>query len=167
MWCEKQYLDPSSRDVRGIFFRRGKATFPYFFPWHEMLFFFFKVEISILVDPKQISVVSKSDKQKKKKGGSSAHFRTFFPSNLHFLPPSFTISLLFFSIFPFFLASFFPASKNFPVKTSGGHCAPAPPACYATTIYHLKMCYTHSFLSTNQKQCLLPSLTGSLCNSKN
>ena len=53
--------------VRGIFFRGVKVTFSDFS----------QVKISILVHPKQISVVSKDDqkkKKKKKKRGSSAHF---------------------------------------------------------------------------------------------
>ena len=68
--------------------------------------FFFLVAISIVVHPKQISVVSKRDKQNKNKN-SSAH--TFPPSIFKFSSSPFTISSLFLSIFPFFfIASLFP-----------------------------------------------------------
>ena len=46
------------------YFSGGKSLFP-IFSWCEM--FFFLVEISILVDPKQISVVSKKWQARKKK----------------------------------------------------------------------------------------------------
>ena len=54
----------SQRHKRNIF-QEGQSHFSHFFPGTKGSFS--PVEISILVDPKQISVVSKSDQQKKKK----------------------------------------------------------------------------------------------------
>ena len=50
--------------VRGTFFREGKVTFPDFFPGMKYAFSWWK--LSMIVDSKQNSVVSTSDKQKTK-----------------------------------------------------------------------------------------------------
>ena len=113
---------PAARGVRGIFFSRGKVAFPDF---SKSKMLFFPVELSISVDPKQVSVVSKSER-------SSAHFRTFSPSNLLHFSPSLPIFLLFLSIL-LFPSPFFSrlVSKNFLVKNvwraSGGIVHPLPP----------------------------------------
>ena len=103
------------------------------FPFHN----FFPIEISILAHPKQILVVSKSDKQKK----SALLIFIPFPFHLQFpffslsifpvsLPlfsflSSFSLSLPFFLLFPF-LPKFFP---NFPRV---GDSPTLPTSCYAT-----------------------------------
>ena len=67
-----------------------------------------------LIHPKQISVVSKSDKKK-----SSAHFYIFSLPFYVFLLPFYNFFLLFssFSTFPFFHASLFPFLLFFPSPT--------------------------------------------------
>ena len=108
--------------MRNIFLR-GQSHFSELFP----------VEFSIVVDPKQISAVSKSDKQKIKKR-SSACFQTFFPLHFKiFLLPCYNFpSCLFLSIFPFFLASIFQyVSKSFLVTNIRGALCPLPAGCYA------------------------------------
>ena len=122
------FICSARRGIRGIFFRRGKVTFPDF-SRHEMLFFF-PVEISILVDAKQIKFhwLQKSDKQKKK-----SPLLIFVPFPLTIYISSFSFPFFFFSS-PFSLFSW-PlfsqlASKNFLVKNVCG--ALCPPACYAT-----------------------------------
>ena len=88
--CSEKSLDWQGRNqVRSQKWARlENFPFPNFFP----------VEIFILGHPKQISVVSKSDKQKKKKV-LAAHFHTF-PILFKFSSSPFTTSLLFLSIFP-------------------------------------------------------------------
>ena len=97
------------KGVTGIFFWGGKV----------------KKKKSILVDPKQISVALKSEKQKtkEKKKGSSHLFIPFPPFISHF---HLSIFLVFSYIFPFFLASFFLVShQKFPgQKSQGVHSAP-------------------------------------------
>ena len=110
--------------ARGIFFREGKVTFPNFF---------YPLEISILVHPKQISAISKGDKKKKKKKVlcSFSYLSPFhlnfppplynfpsFPLHFHFSLPLFSLSS-FFSPFPFFslFPSPFPFSSFFPLPS--------------------------------------------------
>ena len=98
---------------------------------------FCRYKISILVDPKQISVVLKSEKQKNKNKNKnkqtektkkkSPHFVTFPPSIFNFPP-----SLLQFSFFssPFSLfSSPFSLALLFPIDQQR---FPGPPTCYAT-----------------------------------
>ena len=130
---------PASRGVTGIFFWGGKVIFPAFFPGVK---WFFPVEIPILVDPKQIPVVLKSEKQKKnktkqnkqqtkKKQGPHLFFITF-PTSISNFPPS-LLQFSFFSsqfspLFPFFLASFFPIRpQKFPGQKSLGAFCPLLP----------------------------------------
>ena len=60
----------------------AKSLFP-ISSWREMLFF--PLEISILIDPTQINVVSKSGKQKKKKNPLLWSFSYLFTFQLTFL----------------------------------------------------------------------------------
>ena len=108
----KAYL---SRGVRGIFFRGGQSHFSCFFPGVKC---FFPVENSHLVDPKQISVVFKSEKKEKR---SSPHFLTFRPSifNLHLPFFDFPSFLLYFPFFPC-LSFSGRVSRNFTVRSRGG-----------------------------------------------
>ena len=71
-----KYNALAARDARGIFFRgfAGEVTFLNFVPTGVKCLF--PVENFILVHPKQISVVSKYEKKRKKKK-SFAHFHTF------------------------------------------------------------------------------------------
>ena len=69
----------------------------------------------ILIDPKQISVVSKSDKHREKKGPLLIFIP--FPFHLKFFFFLFTIPLLFLSIFLFSLP-LFPLSSSFPRSLS-------------------------------------------------
>ena len=106
------------------------------------------------VDPKQISVIFKSEKgkKKKKKERSSPLFRTFptsisnFSPSLYYFPsfllnfypfPLFSLPLFSqFSLSPFFLAYFFLIrQQKFPGQKSLGGTLP-PPACYATGMKH-------------------------------
>ena len=132
-----------------IFQSREKSHFLIFFPSVKC---FFPVEIFILVHPKQIiSVVSKSDKQKRKKE-KKCSFSYLCPFHVKFSSSPFTFSLLFlfFSLFslaslPLFslsllfphLASLFPLfpllSQIFPKLSKSGrlaHLTPNP--SYAT-----------------------------------
>ena len=91
-------VGPQIRGVTGKLFWGGKVIFPDFFLlWNA----FSQLKISILVDPKQILVVLKSDKQKK---GPFLILELFhIPFSIFHLP--FYSFLLFFSIFtpfPFF-----------------------------------------------------------------
>ena len=108
-------------------FLRGQSHFSWFFSRREMLFPGRK--FPILVDPKQISVVFKSEKQKKR---SSPIFITF-PTCISNFPPS-LLQFTFFSskfstLFPFFLDSFFPIrqEKFSGQKSLGGTLPPCPP----------------------------------------
>ena len=109
-----------------MFFRRGKVTFPNFFPAQNPLF---PVQMSTLVDPKQISVDSKvtSTKKKKKKKLHLFPFQFDF-SSFPYIFPSFLLHL------HFFPSLFFPVSqkKISQGKTLGGT---VPPTCYATDHY--------------------------------
>ena len=118
-------------------FLRGQSHFSWYFSQREM--FFPGKKIPIVVDPKQISVVFKSEEQKgkkkKKKKWSSPLFSYFLLTSyfrFQFSTFPFTIFLLFFSIFTLF--PFFPdmSAKISRSEVSGGHSAPCPPACYAT-----------------------------------
>ena len=103
-----------------------------------------------MVDPKQISVVFKSEEQNKKKGKKwSSPLYITFPTSISNIPPSllqfsifffqfscyfFHFSPLFIFFLPFFSQS---VSENFPVRSlggGGGHSAqlPPPPTCYVT-----------------------------------
>ena len=124
------------RGIRGFFLggRRGQSHFSRF-SQREMLFVFL-VEISILVDPKQMSVVSEKWQKKKKKKKSRL---------LMFIPSPLPINILLFPFydfpsflfhFPFFPCLFFPGKstkisqwKNF----RGALCPPAR-TCYAMYI---------------------------------
>ena len=83
-----------------MFFKGGKVTFPNFFPSVKC---FFPSRNFHFGTPKQISMVSKNDRQKKKRP-----LLIYIPSLFHFQFSSspFTISLLFLSIFPFSLPLF-------------------------------------------------------------
>ena len=116
------------RWVTGIFFWGAKSFFLICFPaWNA----FSRKKIPISVDPKQISVIFKSEKQKKK---SPPLFITF-PTSISNFPPS-LLQFSFFSsqfshlfpLFPFSLASFFPiGQQKFPGHKSWGHSAPMHP----------------------------------------
>ena len=84
--------------ARGIF--RGWGPGKFFFPIFPGVKPFFPVEIYILVDQKQISVVSKRERPKE-----NNHLLIVIIFSFHFQISTFpfTISLLFFSIFTFFL----------------------------------------------------------------
>ena len=124
----------TSRGVRGIFFRGDKVIFPDFlFPSVKC---FFPVEKSILVDPKQISVVLKSEKHKKKKKKKKvpSSFCNFPPSIFNFTPSLFLFQFSFFPA-PFYFFFSLPlfsqwVNRNFPVRSlgegTGGHCVPYP-----------------------------------------
>ena len=127
---KKQLHCPLVSGVRGIFFR-GQSHFSWFFSGMKCLF---PVQISILVDPKQISVVFNSEKKEKK---SSAHFS---PYNFKFPP-----SLLQFSFFSSQFSFFFPflsfsgrLAKISQWKISVG--CTLPPACYATAFSGISEC---------------------------
>ena len=100
---------------------------------------FFPVEISILVHPKQISVVSKCEKKKERKKKSPLlGFILFYPSITNF-PPSISQFFLLFCPFPFFpcLCTFPGRSQKIPGEKR--HSAPFPcpcplPASYATAL---------------------------------
>ena len=108
---------------------RGKVIFPDFFSRREMLFS--REKIPILVDPKLISVVFKSEKQKKQtnkqkqnKTKKSTHLiLERFPASISNFPP-FLINFHPFSLFSRYV------SKNFPVRSLGssrGAIFPPPP----------------------------------------
>ena len=102
-------------------FLRGQSHFSWLFlifSWREMLFPGRK--ISILVDPEQILVCLKSEKQKK-----SPHFVTFPSFHFQFSTFLFTSFILFFSICPLFsllsLCLFLPVGQQkFPSQKSWG-----------------------------------------------
>ena len=100
-------------------------------------FSFFPVEISILVDPKKLSVVSVKVTSKKKKG-SSAFFSVLFPLTffIFFLPFSiFSDFLLHFPFFTFFSLPHLSrlVGENFLVESLwGAQCPLPPPSRYAT-----------------------------------
>ena len=101
-WCSQRGMWWNSfSPVRGIFFQEGQSYFSRFF--RDVTNAFFPVEISISVDLKQISVVSKSEKEKK-------------------------VLFIFFSFSPF-LTSLFPVGQQkFPgEKRQVGHSAPCLP----------------------------------------
>ena len=100
-------------------FLRGAKPFSSFFPCVKWVFS--RLKVPILVDPKQIFLVFKSEKQKK---GSSPLFVTF-PTSISNFPPSLLqfsfFSCQFSSLFHFFLASFFPIrQQKFPDQNSRG-----------------------------------------------
>ena len=105
------------------FSERGKVNFPDFFP----------AKLSILVDPKQISVVSKSDEQKKNVYSFSS-FSYLFSFHFQFSTSSLSNFPSFLPPFPFLPCPPFSwyqyVSKNFPVKNVRGPLT--PPACYVT-----------------------------------
>ena len=107
-------------------FQRGQSHFARFFPGVKYAFSQWK--FSILVHPKQTSLISKSEKQKEKKEVLCS-FSHFFPSIFHFPPSTLAIFLLFFSLFPFFFASIFPIGlqKKISEKCQGGILLPPPP----------------------------------------
>ena len=112
---------------RRIFFRGDKVTFLDFFPVQNMLF---RRNLSILVGkyPKQILVVSKSDKVKIGPLLIFIHFSFQFQFSTSFLLifPSFPLH------FPFLPCPSFPGRS---AKISGEKCqdsALLSPACYAT-----------------------------------
>ena len=86
----------------------------------------------------------KTDKQQQQqqKKGSSAFFCAFNPYIFHFPPSLFKLkfssysSSTFFHFFTVFPSLVFPdkSVKNSKWKVSEGHCAPLPPACYATVL---------------------------------
>ena len=133
MHCDNlQYL--SDRGIRGKFLRGGKVIFPDFFlAWNA----FSQQKISILVDPKQISVVLKSEKQKKKKKKGPLLILQLFllPFIFNFPPfPTFPFKKIsfFFLHFPFFLTSLFlVGQQKFPGQKCLGHSAPT---YYATAL---------------------------------
>ena len=96
------YFYHACSGVRGIFFRGGRQSYFSRFFWNASSHRNF--QIPILVGPKQISVVSKSEKAKKQKKKKN------------------TIFLLFFSIFTFSPSLAFPgrSAKDFLVKSIGG-----------------------------------------------
>ena len=111
------------------YFSGGPSHFSQFFPIVKCIF---PVEISILLDPKQISGVSQSEKQAKEKK-SPLFICIFFSFHFQFSTFPFTIPLLFLSIFP--CISF----PGWSVKISrwklwGGTLPPCPPVCYATGV---------------------------------
>ena len=115
-------------------FLRGQSHFSWFFPGEKC---FFPVEIPILVDPKQISVVFNFPKWKaKKKKRSSPLFITFPTSNSNFTPSLLQFFVFFLNFCHSFLFSLplFPdtSAKISQSKVSGGH-----PACYATAYVRL------------------------------
>ena len=112
LFCQNCIMCISHGRIREIFFWGGKVIFPDFFfsTWNALS----RQQIPILVDPKQILVVLKSGKKKKlkkkkkkkKKKKNSPHFVIFpLPFSICSTFP-FSIFLLFFSIFPFFLPLF-------------------------------------------------------------
>ena len=117
----------------------GKVTFPDFFS--AWFYVFFSVEISILIDLKQISVVSKKwqvKKQTNKQTNRKGPLLIFILCPLPFFnfPPSLLHFFLFFSIFSFFfLASLFLLSHHkFPGEVSGGTEVPPPDTTEYTLI---------------------------------
>ena len=112
------YKGKPNRGVTGKFFWRGKVIFPGFFSRRKMLFP--RRKISILVHPKQISAVLKSEKKRKKNLSSFWDF-SLLPFPIFHLP---------FYNFPFFLLHF--SLPLFPGRSaeislseiSGGHSAP-------------------------------------------
>ena len=119
------------RHKRNIFQGGSKSLFP-IFPGMKC---FFLLEIAILVDPKQLSVVSKSDKPKKKKRVLCS-FPYLVPFHLTFLLLPFYNFPSFLLHFPFFfLCLFFPdkSTKISREKCLWGTVPPYPlPACYTT-----------------------------------
>ena len=119
------------RGVTGIFVR-GQSHFSWFFSRREMFF----LENPILVDPKQISLVLKSEKKKKKKKKKGPQLFL----QLFLLP--FTIFHFPFFDFPFFLLHFpYFACLSFPdtsAEVSGGHSAPCPPPPPVTPLITFK-----------------------------
>ena len=118
-------------------FQKGQSHLSWFFSQREILFpdGKFPFWLTHKKKKKKKSVVLKSQKKKKKKKkkvlSSFSHFLTPpLPFSIFHLP--FLIFLLFCSIFPFFLASFFPVGQQkFPGQKSRGMGA-LPSTCYAT-----------------------------------
>ena len=129
IWIHHLYISPGHR---GIFFRGGKVIFPDFFP---SLKSFFPVENSILVDPKQISVVLKSETKEEEKKKSSPHFVTFPPSIFNF--PLSLFDFLSFLHFPSSLCLSLPgrSAEISSEQCQGALCPPASATAYP--IMHL------------------------------
>ena len=140
---------PLSRGVTGNFFFWGGGAKSFFLIFSRRDFRVFPVEISILVDPLKVSLVSWKWKVEKKVlsffsvlftlkffcffSFSFSFFQFFFlhfpPSLFHFFSFSSTFSIL----LPFFfLASFFPiCHQKFPGgKSLGGHSSPLLRHCH-------------------------------------
>ena len=124
--------------VRGIFFKRGKITFPDFFR-REMLFFS-RRNFHFGRPLTNFSGFKKWPKKKKKKKKGGVFLSTWLPFLLRiyifYFLPSFLLPLMF-SLFssPFSLVpSLFPrlVSTNIPVKNVRG--AQCPPPVYATDV---------------------------------
>ena len=116
--------------VRGIFLRGAKSFFLIFFPARNA---FSWSKIPILVDPKQISVVLKSEKKKKKKKErkkemrSSPNFVTFPPSSFNFPPYLFQVSFCSSPFSVFYLPCLFPVGQQkFPGEKYQGALCPSP-----------------------------------------
>ena len=121
----------------------GQSHFSRFFPGVKSLFpifsrrdfSLFPLKISILVDPKKVSLVLrvKSKKTKQKQKQKSSAFSVIFHLTFFF---SFFHSSSFSSTFPIFTFFYLPhysrlVAKNFPLESLGAPCPP-PPTCYAT-----------------------------------
>ena len=129
------------RGVRGIFFRGGaKSLFMIFFPSVKC---FFPSRNFHFGRPQTISVVSKSKKQKQQ-----SHLLIFillFPFLFKVSTFPFTIFLLFFSIFPFFLASLLRVDqqKFSCEKCQGALCPPVTPLHQGIgLLVHIETTYT-------------------------
>ena len=126
--CE--YTINSAGGVTGIFFWGGKVIFPDFLSLHEMLFPGKKIPFWY----KQISVVLKSEKQKKKTNKNMVLLTNCYFYNYFLLPfqifqfPFYNFSSFLLNFHPFFLAPFFPIrQQEFPgQKSLGALCPPAP-----------------------------------------
>ena len=121
-------------------FLSGQSHFSWFFSWHEMLFpsrkcpFWYTKQISIFKSEKQ--------KKKKKKKSSPLFFCNFSYFHFQFSTFSFTIFLLFSSIFtpfPFFPCLFFPdtSAKISWSEVSGGNSVPPPSPSPVTSLMQL------------------------------
>ena len=129
---------PGTRGVSGIY-SEGASHFSWFFPRHEMLH---PVKNFHFGRPKTIFYGFekwKEKKKKKKKKKKVLYSFVTFPLSIFNFPPSLLhFFLLLFSIFPFFLASFFPVvQQKFPdQKSRGALCPLAPPPPPPVTPLH-------------------------------
>ena len=134
----------TSRGVTGKFFLRGQSNFSWSFS---------RWKISILVAPKQILVVFKSEKQKKKKRKGPLLIFELFPPSIFNFPPSLLQFFFFSSPFPpppfsLFPSLFFPdRSAKIPrSEVSGRHSAPLrPPVMPLLTRNHCICLYTSPY----------------------